>query len=175
MVFVEDQERMLHVKYNNKTMITIHNHNTITVTGRWVANYRLFEININNDIHILKIEKVKNSYLLKYSGMMAKCSVYPQHIAQLLHFMPKPTESSSKSYVESPISGMVVKVNVIKNDEVQAGQTLCIIEAMKMENAIQAEKKAKIKNVLIKEGDSVQSNDLIIEFYEEVSRKSNER
>ena len=60
--------------------------------------------------------------------------------------------------------GLIVKIDVEVGDEVQEGQNLCTIEAMKMENILRAEKKGKVSKVNVSAGDSLAVDDVIIEF-----------
>jgi propionyl-CoA carboxylase alpha chain len=60
--------------------------------------------------------------------------------------------------------GMLVSINVAVGDEVEEGQSLCIVEAMKMENVLRAEKKGKIKKINANRADSLSVDEVIIEF-----------
>ena len=64
----------------------------------------------------------------------------------------------------APMAGQVLKVSVKKNDKVKKGQTLLVLSAMKMEYVFRAEATGKIKAVNCKEGDSVESNKLLMEI-----------
>lgn len=64
--------------------------------------------------------------------------------------------------VAVPMQGTIVKVLVAPGDTVQSGQTLCILEAMKMENAIAAERDGVVKEVRVSAGDSVGTGDLVV-------------
>jgi len=63
-----------------------------------------------------------------------------------------------------PMPGLIVSVNVGVGDEVQEGQALCTVEAMKMENILRAEKKAVVSKVNAGPGDSLAVDDVIMEF-----------
>ena len=60
--------------------------------------------------------------------------------------------------------GLIVAVNVAVGDEVQEGQALCTVEAMKMENILKAEKKGVVSKVNAAAGDSLAVDDIILEF-----------
>ncbi len=60
--------------------------------------------------------------------------------------------------------GLIVKVNVSAGDEVQEGQALCTVEAMKMENILRAERKGVVKTVNATPGDSLAVDEVIMEF-----------
>ena len=63
-----------------------------------------------------------------------------------------------------PMPGLIVKLDVAVGDEVQEGQALCTIEAMKMENILRAEKKGVVSKINASAGDSLAVDDVIIEF-----------
>jgi len=66
--------------------------------------------------------------------------------------------------VKAPLPGTIFKLNVKIGDEVAAGQTLLIMEAMKMENNIQSQVDGKVKSIMIKEGDAVLQDDILLEL-----------
>jgi acetyl-CoA/propionyl-CoA carboxylase biotin carboxyl carrier protein len=70
--------------------------------------------------------------------------------------------ASASGDVTVPMQGTIVKVMVEPGDQVSAGQTLCVLEAMKMENAIQAPKDGVVKEVKVKPGDTVGANDVVV-------------
>lgn len=78
-------------------------------------------------------------------------------------------EKKEGNIVTTPMPGKVIKVLCQEGEHVSAGQTLVIIEAMKMENNINAHKEAVIKKIVAKEGDQVHLSDPIIEFESEES------
>ena len=63
-----------------------------------------------------------------------------------------------------PMPGMIVKVDVAEGEEVQEGQALCTVEAMKMENILRAEKKCTISKINVSAGESLSVDDVIMEF-----------
>jgi len=70
--------------------------------------------------------------------------------------------ASTSGDVTVPMQGTIVKVMVDPGDQVSAGQTLCVLEAMKMENAIQAPRDGVVKEVKVKPGDTVGANDVVV-------------
>ena len=76
-------------------------------------------------------------------------------------------EKVEGNVVSAPMPGKVIKIKCGEGETVSTGQTLAIIEAMKMENNINAHRDAVIKKILVREGDQVNLSDPIIEFEEE--------
>ena len=77
---------------------------------------------------------------------------------------PSAPAKSGAGSVKSPLPGIVVAINVNVGDEVKKGQTVAVLEAMKMENAILSPANATIKEILVKKGETVEKNKLLIEL-----------
>ena len=78
--------------------------------------------------------------------------------------MPEKTPPDTSRFLLCPMPGLVVKINVAEGEEVQEGQALCTVEAMKMENILRAEKKVVVKKINAAAGDSLAVDDIIMEF-----------
>ena len=76
---------------------------------------------------------------------------------------PKVEEDNSNSLL-CPMPGLLIAVNVQAGEEVVSGQVLCTVEAMKMENIIKAEKASTIKKINSSNGDSLEVDQVILEF-----------
>jgi propionyl-CoA carboxylase alpha chain len=167
-VVVNDNEYSVNAKYKDGTLTAIYNHNTYSVRGKWKQNsYKLLYVTINDDVDItVKIERQNNKYLIRHAGMKTECCVFKPHVAELNKLMlNNEAEEISEESVKSPISGLLVKLYVNVGDQVEIGQPLFVVEAMKMENIIGAETTMVIKNIPIQEGKSVQAGDVILELH----------
>ena len=75
----------------------------------------------------------------------------------------RPAATSSKSGIKSPLPGVILDIKVKEGDTVKKGQLIAILEAMKMENNINADKDGKVTAINVNKGDSVlEGNDLVI-------------
>lgn len=77
---------------------------------------------------------------------------------------PKPKPVVSASAIVAPLPGLILKILVKPGEAVKAGQNLVVMEAMKMENDVQAPADCTVKSVLVREGDSVNEGDALIEL-----------
>ncbi len=79
---------------------------------------------------------------------------------------PKPSAggSSTASAIRAPIPGVIISIAVAEGDQVQAGQEVCVLEAMKMKNSIRAPRAGEIGQIAVKEGEHVQHHDLLFEY-----------
>lgn len=76
----------------------------------------------------------------------------------------KKQQSTGGSAVKAPLPGTIFKINVAVGDQVKSGDKLLVMEAMKMENQILAEKDGEISVIKVKEGDSVLQDDVLLEI-----------
>jgi biotin carboxyl carrier protein len=79
---------------------------------------------------------------------------------------PAPPEEAQVSVVFAPMPGVITAVSVKSGDQVDYGQELCVLEAMKMKNSIRAPRSGKIKQVHVGAGQSVKFHDPLVEFQE---------
>ena len=105
-----------------------------------------------------------DKYNFYYRGSNVQLTVYDETQYKLRKFMPiiKPRDLSK--ILISPMPGAIISVNVKPGDTIVDGQELLVIEAMKMQNVIRAEKEAKVKNVKVKKGQSVAVDEVLVEF-----------
>ena len=78
--------------------------------------------------------------------------------------MPKKKDAGVSKHLLCPMPGLVKTLDVVEGQEVKAGEPLCMVEAMKMENVLRAERDVKIKKILAKAGDSLAVDAVIMEF-----------
>jgi propionyl-CoA carboxylase alpha chain len=78
--------------------------------------------------------------------------------------MPKKAAADTSKLLLCPMPGLVVTVNVAEGQDVKEGETLAVVEAMKMENVLTAERDGTIKKINAKAGDSLALDDVIMEF-----------
>jgi propionyl-CoA carboxylase alpha chain len=116
---------------------------------------------------ILQFDKVEDDgirYTFNLKGNSVKISVYNEAQFKYKHFMPVPATIDYAKSIISPMPGAIVQVFVQPGDHVVAGQQLCIIEAMKMQNVIKAEIEGEIAQVNVDAGASVAVDELLIQF-----------
>jgi propionyl-CoA carboxylase alpha chain len=112
----------------------------------------------------MHVRMVPNGFELAYRGAEAKAFVYTEREAAYARLMPVKKLSGSEKSIRCPMPGLVVSIAVAEGQEVKAGETLAVVEAMKMENVLRAERDGIIKKVHVKPGDSVAVDAVIMEF-----------
>ncbi|PCI50939.1 MAG: acetyl/propionyl-CoA carboxylase subunit alpha [Alphaproteobacteria bacterium] len=140
------------------------NGETHTVLSDWFPGKPFFEGNINGKDVCVEVDKLLDGYLLSYNGISEKVHVRTPREASLAALMPEKIPPDMSAFLLCPMPGLIVSLDVAEGDEVKAGQALCVVEAMKMENILRAEKDAVIKKISVRAGDSLAVDDVIIEF-----------
>ncbi|NNC71831.1 MAG: ATP-grasp domain-containing protein, partial [Sphingomonadaceae bacterium] len=125
---------------------------------------RLIEAEFDGDPLTVKISVGCTGFLLTARGASHQVRVLPGHIAQLAaHMIEKEPPDLSKMLI-CPMPGLITTLHVSEGDAVENGQPLAVVEAMKMENILRAEKAGVVSAVLAAEGDSLMADDVILEF-----------
>ena len=110
------------------------------------------------------VRPIPNGFELAYRGIEVKVLVFTEREARYARLMPVKKLSDSEKAVRCPMPGLVVSIAVSEGQEIKAGETLAVVEAMKMENILRAERDGTIKKVRVKQGDSVAVDAVIMEF-----------
>ena len=112
----------------------------------------------------VQIERRGLRYRLTHRGTQFDVQVLPRRAAELLRLMPKKSPPDRSRFLLSPMPGLLAEVAVKPGQEVKAGERLVVIEAMKMQNVIVAERDTTVVEVLAKEGDSLAVDQPVISF-----------
>jgi propionyl-CoA carboxylase alpha chain len=112
----------------------------------------------------VQIARLAGGYRVRQGGAAATVTVRSPHAAELAALMPVKAAADMSKFLLCPMPGLVVSVNVQEGQDVKAGEALAVVEAMKMENVLTAERDAKVKKVNAKKGDSLALDDVILEF-----------
>ncbi len=112
----------------------------------------------------VKVARLGSSWVLKKEGKTLRALALRPHVAELYRFMPKPDVSQDSKKLLSPMPGLLLSVEVKEGQKVTSGQELAVVEAMKMENVLKAERDGVVAKLLAKAGDSVDADEAIIEF-----------
>ncbi len=113
---------------------------------------------------ILKVGKISGGFRVRTRGADLRVHVRTPRQAELALMMPEKVAPDTSKMLLCPMPGLVVKLEAAVGDEVQEGQALCTIEAMKMENILRAEKKGVVSKINASAGDSLAVDDVIMEF-----------
>ncbi|WP_420833170.1 acetyl-CoA carboxylase biotin carboxylase subunit [Pseudemcibacter aquimaris] len=136
-------------------------YNVVTL---WAPGNPIFTGTINNEPVNVEIEYLADGYRLTYDGASEIVYVRNNREVELATIMPEKVEADMSKFLQCPMPGLVVSIDVAEGDDVQPGQVLCVVEAMKMENVLRAEKQGTVKKISAAAGDSLAVDEIIIEF-----------
>jgi propionyl-CoA carboxylase alpha chain len=112
----------------------------------------------------IQARPIANGMMLSYRGAQSPTYVYTAREAELAALMPVKVAADMSKYLLCPMPGLVKAIHVAEGQEVKAGDSLAVVEAMKMENILKAERDGKVKKVAAKAGDSLAVDAVILEF-----------
>jgi propionyl-CoA carboxylase alpha chain len=112
----------------------------------------------------VQVRPVPNGFALSYRGNEARAFVYTEREAGYARLMPPKKTADTGKQVLCPMPGLVVSIAVKEGQEVKAGETVAVVEAMKMENVLRAEIDGTVKKINARPGDSLGVDAVILEF-----------
>ncbi len=130
----------------------------------WKPGDPLWTGTINSKPVAVQVRTVPNGFALAYRGVEAKAFVYTESEAGYARLMPPKKVADTGKQVLCPMPGLVVSIAVKEGQEVKAGETVAVVEAMKMENVLRAEIDGTVKKINAKPGDSLAVDAVILEF-----------
>ncbi|OAN77725.1 acetyl/propionyl-CoA carboxylase subuit alpha [Sulfitobacter sp. EhC04] len=136
----------------------------LRVSGDWTPGDQLAKMTVGDTPLVLKVGKISGGFRIRTRGADLRVHVRSPRQAELARLMPEKVAADTSKLLLCPMPGLVVKLSVAVGDEVQDGQALCTIEAMKMENILRAERKGIVSKINAGEGDSLAVDDVIMEF-----------
>ena len=132
--------------------------------GRWEPGQRLFKGMIDGRSRIVQVARRGRQWRLTTRGASHVVEALPAHVAELSRFMIEKVPPDLSRFLLCPMPGLLTALNVGEGDKVEAGQPLAVVEAMKMENILRAEKAGVVKSVSAAPGDSLAVDAVILEF-----------
>ena len=137
---------------------------TFRVEGDWTPGQSLAKMSVNGEPLVMKVALISSGFRVRYRGGDVVVRVRTKRQAELAALMPEKLPPDTSKLLLCPMPGLVVKIDVKVGDEVQEGQILCTVEAMKMENNLRAEKKAVVTSINAEAGVNLAVDDVIMEF-----------
>jgi len=148
----------------NGSTVTFEDGASLRVAGNWTPGMMLADMTVDGAPLVMKVGKITGGFRIRNRGADLNVHVRSPRQAELaLHMIEKTPPDTSKMLL-CPMPGLIVKVDVEVGQEVQEGQALCTVEAMKMENILRAERKGVVSKINAAAGDSLAVDDIIMEF-----------
>ena len=136
----------------------------IAVETAWQPGDPLVHATVDGLHLVLQADIVGSGWRLTHEGGQAEALVLTPRQAELYALMPVKAAPDTSKFLLSPMPGLLASVAVSEGQEVKAGESLAVVEAMKMENVLRAVRDGTIKTLHAKAGDSLRVDQKIIEF-----------
>jgi len=131
----------------------------------WQPGEVLLHIRVGERIATVQIECLPGAaFRLVHGGVIRRAQILLPRAAELLALMPEKQASDTSRLLLSPMPGLLSSVAVAQGQEVKAGEPLAVVEAMKMENILRAERDGRIARIRAQPGDSLAVDQVILEF-----------
>ncbi len=164
-VSLQDQDYAVRIDAdrNGATVIFADGHE-VRVASDWTPGQPLARLDVDGEMVVLKAGKIPSGFRIRTRGADLKVHVRTPRQAELAKLMPEKLPPDTSKYLLCPMPGVVVKIAVEEGQEVQEGQALATVEAMKMENILRAERKGTVKKITASAGASLKVDAVIMEF-----------
>jgi propionyl-CoA carboxylase alpha chain len=130
----------------------------------WRPGLPLFRGRLDGRAFTVSVRQAVEGFIIRHRAASTRVLVLTPASAELHERLPARAPADTSRLVVSPMPGLVVSMDTAAGQEVRAGQVLCVIEAMKMQNIIRAERDGLIKLVGASAGDTVAADDVLAEF-----------
>ena len=144
--------------------VTFSDGTTHRVTSDWTPGQSLARLMVDGKPLVMKVGKLPMGFRIRLRGADLKVHVRTPRQAELAALMPEKLPPDTSKFLLCPMPGLIVKISVEEGQEVQEGQALATVEAMKMENILKAERKGVVKKINAAAGASLKVDDIIMEF-----------
>jgi propionyl-CoA carboxylase alpha chain len=134
------------------------------LSSDWKPGDPIWNGTIDSKPVAVQVRGIPNGFALSYRGVETKAYVYTEREAAYARLMPVKKAADTGKQVLCPMPGLVVSIAVKEGQEVKAGETVAVVEAMKMENVLRAEIDGTVKKINAKQGDSLAVDAVILEF-----------
>ncbi|ETD82298.1 acetyl-CoA carboxylase biotin carboxylase subunit [Rhodobacter capsulatus] len=144
--------------------VTFADGTALRVESDWTPGKSLAKLTVGGEPLVLKVGKIPMGFRIRVRGADLKVHVRTPRQHDLAALMPEKLPPDTSKFLLCPMPGLIVKISVEEGQEVQEGQALATVEAMKMENILKAERKGVVKKINCAAGASLKVDDIIMEF-----------
>ena len=135
----------------------------ICVSG-WKPGEPVWRGTIDGECLAVKLRPILSGHVLAHGGAVTEARVHTRREAERATFLPERKAASGSNLLRSPMPALVKSIEVVAGQEVKTGEPLCVIEAMKMETVLRAERDGTVKMINVTLGASIAVDSIIMTF-----------
>lgn len=154
----------MHEEGSARIWVPLLNADHLTLDTSWRPGQFLFDGALDGVEFCIGSKPGEDGFQMRHRGYQATARVCSAKAADLFARLPEKEKADTSKLVISPMPGLIVSVDVEVGQDVKAGEALLVMEAMKMENVIRAEKDGTVKAIRIEPSQSVAADELMLEF-----------
>ena len=148
----------------SSTIVAFEGGEAVTVSSSWLPGSTHGHFTVGERTVGVKVDMSNSALRLRWNGIDVKVHVRSPRVAELAKLMPIKLPPDTSKMLLCPMPGIITSIAVSEGEEVQEGQALATVEAMKMENVLRAEKSGTVKRIAVEAGASLAVDELILEF-----------
>jgi propionyl-CoA carboxylase alpha chain len=130
----------------------------------WRPGLAQFRATLDGKVFTAQVKPCADGFVIRHRAAEARVKVLTPKVAELYARLPEKQAADTSKLIVSPMPGLVISIDVAVGQEVKEGETVAVIEAMKMQNILKAERDGVVKSVGPKAGDSVAADEVLVEF-----------
>jgi len=161
LVEVGGDDKIVHVSFIGPDRLS---QRTVSASSTWAAGEPVWHGEVGGKTVAVQVRPILNGAKLSYRGIQVSVYVYTEREAELAALMPVKAAADMSKFLLCPMPGLVKAIHTSEGADVKAGDALAVVEAMKMENILRAERDGVVKKINAKPGDSLAVDAVIIEF-----------
>ena len=136
----------------------------LRIESDWRPGQRIFRGVVGGEGVVARIRRRRHRLEISRRGATILARLLSVRAAELVALMPVSAGADTTRALRCPMPGLVVSIAVAEGQRVEVGETLAVVEAMKMENVLRAERRGIIQRIVARPGDILAVDDVIIEF-----------
>jgi propionyl-CoA carboxylase alpha chain len=162
---VNDESHPIRIAVAEDTKVEVHaGGKNYVIDSDWQPVRSLFDGVVNEDEICMQVERTGTGFRVRHAGYQGEIRIMSSFAAELLSRMPAKQIADTSKQLISPMPGLLVSVEVAVGDDVKNGDALAVVEAMKMENQLFAERDGVVAKIHLEPGDSLDVGQIILEL-----------
>ena len=164
-VLLDGSPHALSIRRDGDGFAIEHGGKIVRAASDWRPGQNLLHLRLDQGAATVQIEPLPaRAFRLAHGGVVRRAQILSPRAAELLLAMPAKQPADTSRLVLSPMPGLLTALVVGEGQEVKTGEPLAIVEAMKMENVLRAERDGRIAKLCAQSGDSLTVDQVILEF-----------